>query len=65
MPIYIFRRFYRASNANDTKGNGIGMCMVKKYLEKLDGHIQLISDVDNGTEITLSVPTIQILSEIS
>ncbi len=62
---HIFRRFYRASNANGTKGNGIGMCMVKKYLEKLDGHIQLISDVDKGTEITLSVPTIQIPSEIS
>jgi PAS domain S-box-containing protein len=62
---HIFRRFYRAGNANGTKGNGIGMCMVKKYLEKLDGHIQLISDVDNGTEIILSVPTIQIPAEIS
>jgi two-component system sensor kinase FixL len=62
---HIFRRFFRASNANGTKGNGIGLCMVKKYLEKLDGHIQLNSEVDNGTEIILSVPAILVPAEIS
>lgn len=55
---YIFRRFYRAGNANGTKGSGIGLSMVKKYVDSLNGHIQLFSEINNGTEFNVSLPAI-------
>lgn len=55
---HIFRRFYKASNANGSNGTGVGLSIVKKYVDKLNGHIQLISEVGKGTEFIISVPAI-------
>jgi signal transduction histidine kinase len=62
---YIYRRFYRAGNANGTKGNGVGLSIVKKYVDSMNGQIQLHSNVNEGTEFNLSLPAILVPSEIS
>jgi hypothetical protein len=38
------------------KGAGMGLAIVKQVLEQLDGDIQLISEENKGTEITLHIP---------
>jgi PAS domain S-box-containing protein len=55
---HIFRRFYRAGNVSGTKGNGIGLSLVKKYVDSMNGHIQLQSEVNQGTEINVALPAI-------
>jgi PAS domain S-box-containing protein len=62
---YIFRRFYRAGNVNGTKGNGVGLSIVKKYVDSMHGQIKLYSDVNEGTEFDLSLPAILVPNEIS
>ena len=62
---YIFRRFYRAGNVNGTRGNGVGLSIVKKYVDSMNGHIQLHSEVNEGTEFNLALPAILIPNQIS
>jgi PAS domain S-box-containing protein len=58
----IFRRFYRAGNVAGTKGNGIGLSIVKKYVDSMNGHIQLHSEVNQGTEFNVALPAIIVQS---
>lgn len=46
---HIFKRFYRANNAGDVQGTGLGLHLVKKYSELLNGHIEFESQVGVGT----------------
>lgn len=47
---YIFERFYRAdSSRNETKGNGIGLSIVKKIIEDHGGKIWATSKENVGT----------------
>jgi signal transduction histidine kinase len=53
----LFDLYFRASQAS--KGNGLGLYLVKKAVAKLNGSIELISDYGIGTTITMKVPIIQ------
>ena len=47
---YIFERFFRAdSSRNETKGNGIGLSIVKKILDDHGGKIWATSKENVGT----------------
>lgn len=48
--------FYRASNAVAYEGTGVGLTVVKNLIELLDGSIELDSDIDHGTTITVTLP---------
>jgi signal transduction histidine kinase len=52
----IFEPFYRGSNTKDTKGNGIGLSMVKGIIKLHRGTIRLSSQSGIGTIITMSIP---------
>lgn len=54
----IFEPFYRGSNTKNIKGHGIGLSMVKGIIKLHKGVIQLISDVNSGTTVTINLPTI-------
>ncbi len=55
MPM-IFQPFYRASNAVDVKGHGIGLSLVEKIMVLHKGQISVESEIMNGTDFILFLP---------
>ncbi len=55
---YIFKRFYRAQNAGNIQGTGLGLNIVKKYIHLLDGTIDFVSNENEGTVFSVIVPTL-------
>ena len=52
----IFKRFYRAENATNIQGTGLGLNIVRKYLQLLKGTITFQSKENEGTTFTVRVP---------
>jgi signal transduction histidine kinase len=56
-PEYIDRVFEMYFRANEhSKGNGLGLYIVKKVVEKLDGEIEISSTLDKGTVVSVFLP---------
>ena len=58
----IFREFYRAPNAKrfDATGTGFGMVIVKQVLDSCSGKIGIKSKENEGTQITITLPLVEI-----
>ena len=54
----LFSDFFRASNVEGIQGTGLGLNIVKKYVELLGGNISFISEVGEGTTFTVEFPSI-------
>lgn len=52
----LFGKFYRAKNAIHIQGTGLGLNIVKRYVELLDGDITFISKQNEGTTFTITFP---------
>jgi two-component system, OmpR family, phosphate regulon sensor histidine kinase PhoR len=54
----IFTKFFRAGNAvlNETSGSGLGLFVVKNYIEKWGGKISINSKENVGTTVNISLP---------
>lgn len=52
----LFDRFFRAKNVGIVEGSGLGLSIVKKCLEVLDGDISFESEVDKGTVFRVTIP---------
>jgi len=50
---HLFERFFRASNTGGIKGTGLGLHIVKRYIELLGGTISVRSAINEGTEFTV------------
>jgi PAS domain S-box-containing protein len=50
---HLFQIFYRATNAINIPGTGLGLHIVAKYVEMMDGIIKLKSELNKGTEINI------------
>ena len=57
---HLFSSFFRGKNAINIQGTGLGLHIVKRYLDLLDGTIRLESDIDKGTRITFTLPPKQL-----
>ncbi len=52
----LFQRFFRAKNAFNIQGTGLGLHIVEKYVALLNGKISLKSTLGKGTSITILLP---------
>jgi PAS domain S-box-containing protein len=55
---HMFERFFRAKNALHIQGTGLGLNIVKKYVEMIDGEIKFNSEPEKGTTFTIKMPLI-------
>jgi signal transduction histidine kinase len=53
---HLFSSFFRAKNAINIQGTGLGLHIVKRYLDLLSGEVQLNSQLGQGTTITFTIP---------
>ncbi len=53
---HLFSRFFRAENAVNIQGTGLGLNIVKRYLDLLDGDIGFESEEGAGTTFFFEVP---------
>ncbi|WP_245542658.1 PAS domain-containing sensor histidine kinase [Segetibacter koreensis] len=61
---HLFERFFRAKNASNIQGTGLGLHIVSKYLELMNGRIELRSKLNEGTTVTIHIPQNNHLKEI-
>jgi PAS domain S-box-containing protein len=52
----LFERFFRGKNAGNIQGTGLGLHIVGKYLELMNGRIELASKIDEGSKFTIFIP---------
>lgn len=46
---HLMERFYRGSNATNIQGTGLGLHIVAKYAELMNGSVKYISELEKGT----------------
>ncbi len=52
----MFSRFFRASNVSNIQGTGIGLTIVKRYLDIMNGTITFESQIDKGSTFIVEIP---------
>jgi PAS domain S-box-containing protein len=53
----LFERFFRASNATNIQGTGLGLNIVKRYVDIMKGTVNFISKEGKGTTFNIQIPT--------
>ena len=53
---HIFERFFRAGNASNVQGTGLGLNIVKRYINLLGGDITFKSEEGKGSIFTITLP---------
>lgn len=53
---HLFERFFRARNATNLPGTGLGLYIVANYLELMHGTIALKSELGVGTTVNITIP---------
>lgn len=54
---HVFEKFYQGDTTRKGEGNGLGLAIVNRIVKLLDGNINIESELDVGTKITISLPT--------
>ena len=59
----LFGRFFRATNALNVQGTGLGLNIVKRYLELINGNIDFTSKQNEGTTFTVYLSQKNLMEE--
>ncbi|RAU83441.1 hybrid sensor histidine kinase/response regulator [Pontibacter arcticus] len=54
---HLFTPFFRAQNAVNIQGTGMGLNIVKRYVELMQGTLTYTSELGQGTTFTITLPT--------
>ncbi|HNP50154.1 MAG TPA: HAMP domain-containing sensor histidine kinase, partial [Bacteroidia bacterium] len=55
---HLFERFFRAANVTAIQGTGLGLNIVRRYVQLLNGKIEFTSEINKGTTFTIVLPLI-------
>lgn len=58
---HLFERFFRAGNAVNIQGTGLGLNIVMRYVALMNGSIEFESELDSGSVFTVHIPQQQFL----
>ena len=53
---HLFSSFFRGFNATNIAGTGLGLHIVKRYVDLLHGKVNLESELGKGTTVMISIP---------
>ncbi|MBS1600858.1 MAG: PAS domain-containing sensor histidine kinase [Bacteroidetes bacterium] len=56
---HLFTSFFRGKNVINIEGTGLGLHIVKRYIDLLHGRIELTSELAKGTKINIEVPKLE------
>ncbi len=57
---HVFSSFFRAHNVENIQGTGLGLNIVKRYLDLLEGDISFESELGKGTSFYITIPLVSI-----
>jgi PAS domain S-box-containing protein len=57
--VHLFERFFRASNVTNIQGTGLGLHIVGRYIDLINGHISYKSELEIGSQFTIHLPNQQ------
>ena len=52
---HLFERFFRGTNVTNIQGTGLGLHIVGKYIEIMDGEIEFTSELEKGTKFIITL----------
>ena len=53
---HLFERFFRAKNASNIQGTGLGLNIVQQYVHLLGGTINFVSEENVGSTFEITIP---------